>query len=113
MAIIVNRSRITMPKGDSGSITLGITDDGSAYVPPSGISVLFQVKKHAADTVALISKDVTATITAGVATVKMGIEDTANLDTGIYVYGFALAGVNDKDSFIPKANLILTQGVVS
>ena len=108
----IDYGMISMPKGDSDSFTVTIANaDGTAYVPATGESILFEVKKAADDTVAVISKDVTSTISAGVATVELTTTDT-DIEAGVYVYGFAIKGPSTKNTFVVTGDFRVMQGVI-
>ena len=107
----VRNNRIYTVKGNNCKFDVTVTDEsGTAYVLADGESLIFAVKKKADDTTAVITKTVSS-LASGTATIELSTTDTA-IESGFYVYGFAITGTDKKDSFVPVGDFIVMVGVV-
>lgn len=100
---------ITMTRGDSLVLTVGITQpDGTAYEVQEGDVVRFAMKKRYTDAEPLITK----IIPHDTMELYLRPEDTKELAFGSYVYDMQLTYANgDVDTFIDQASLTLTKEV--
>jgi len=85
MIAINDDLQIKMFIGDTGSITLGISKNGTAYSFIVGDTVYFSVKKTLNQTTYDIQKTIT-TFSDGKAIILIEPDDTNELSTGNYFY---------------------------
>ncbi len=109
MSCSVKGTTISLTRGDSCTIQVGITDDnGDAYTPKDGDTIRFAVKKTVADTNPLILK----TIPLDTMILKLEPNDTKPLEFRTYVYDIELTtSEGDTYTFITKSSLIITEEV--
>lgn len=110
----VSGTTITITKGDTGIITVGIRNaDGSAYVPQNGDTIRFAMKKNYSDAQTLILKDIPLESME----LRLDPEDTKDLDAGPqkgkYKYDIELTRADGQvDTFIPRADFIILEEVL-
>lgn len=110
----VNGTTITITKGDTGFITVGIRNaDGSAYIPQQGDVVRFAMKKNYSDSETLIEKN----IPLDTMMLRLDPEDTKDLEAGPsrgkYKYDIELTRADGQiDTFIPRADFIVLEEVL-
>lgn len=113
---IVDDNKVTMTRGDSGSLTVTIFRNGEVYTPVEGEVVKFYLK-HAAlnsrgtdfsDAEPLVTKDVPIDTLV----VQFDPEDTKHLGFGEYVYDVEITLVGGVvDTFINNEQFILAPEV--
>lgn len=100
---------ITLTRGDT--LSLGVTileKDDTPYVPQPGDVIRFAMKKDYSDESPLLTK----IIPNDTLILTLNPGDTKLLPFGKYVYDIQLTnGSGEVDTFIAKANLILTEEV--
>ncbi len=109
----VKGTTITITKGDSGIITVGILNaDGTPYVPQVGDVVRFAMKKNYSDAETLIEKNIP------LETMELRLDpvDTKNLEAGSskgkYKYDIELTRADGQvDTFIPRADFVVLEEV--
>lgn len=110
----VSGTTITITKGDTGVISVGIRNaDGTPYTPQSGDKIRFAVKKSYFDSDVLILKD----IPLETMLLRLDPEDTKNLEAGVtrgkYKYDIELTRADGTvDTFIPRAEFIVLEEVL-
>ena len=77
---------IELTRGDSLVLDVVISSDNGSYVPSSGDSIRFAMKKHYTDEECVINKD----IPNDTMQLKIDPSDTKSLDFGKYVYDMQL-----------------------
>lgn len=109
----IEGTTITLTRGDSARIQLTLNKryaDGTteAYTPEEGDTIRFAMKKEFSDELAPILIDIpTSTLL-----LHIRPANTKNLPYGEYKYDVELTTANgDKDTFIEKATIILTEEV--
>ena len=109
MSYFVRDTTIYLTRGDTFRANISIKDEtGNPYIPVEGETVRFAMKKNYSDSKLLISKDIP------INTMELVLlpTDTKNLSFDNYVYDIQITRANgDVDTFIAKANLILTEEV--
>ena len=112
--VAVSGTTITITKGDTGIITVSIMNaDGSQYVPQSGDTIRFAMKKNYSDAETLILKN----IPLETMELRLDPEDTKDLDAGPqkgkYKYDIELTRADGQiDTFIPRADFIILEEVL-
>lgn len=110
----VNGTTITITKGDTGFITVGIRNaDGTPYTPAEGDVIRFAMKKNYSDATPLIEKN----IPLDTMILRLDPEDTKDLEAGPgrgkYKYDIELTRVDGQvDTFIPRADFIVLEEVL-
>lgn len=109
MSYSINGTAITLTRGDTFTANVGIKNaDGTAYIPTSGDTVRFAMKKSYQDSLPVLEKNIP--IETMQLTLKPG--DTKPLSFGTYVYDIQLT---TKDgivcTFIPNGKINLTEEV--
>lgn len=93
MLKVLDGNKIFLTRGDSGSVTVTLTDAGGDPYDASGDTVEFGVKKSIYDTECLIKK----TLEDG-ETITFVPEDTKDLDFGDYLYDVQVTHVTEGES---------------
>lgn len=110
MTVKVKRTTITMTRGDTLRLKIGITDkDGNEYIPVDGDKIRFALKRDYSDEKPLILKE----IPNDTLILQLDPEDTKTLEQpSEYVYDIQIT-LNDGtvDTFIAKAGFKLTEEV--
>jgi len=108
-------NEITIPRGDTRTITITVTDDSTGLVYNlTGYTMRFTVKENASDpdTLAKIGP-VTCTITTpatGIGTVSLTKVQTA-LPSRTYVYDVQITSASDNFTVITPTSFIITDDV--
>lgn len=104
----INGNNITLTKGDTLRLTVGITNsDGTAYTPAEGDVIRFAAKRNYNDGTVVIRK----TIPNDTLLLHLAPSDTKTLPVREYVYDIQLTYANgDVDTFISD-KLILKEEV--
>lgn len=111
----VEGTTVTMTRGDTVIIQVGIKEGNTDYTPQAGDSVRFALKGEMnlkgtdfKDTEPLIVK----TIPNATLLLQLDPEDTKNLPFGTYTYDIEITFADGKvDTFIPEATLIIAPEV--
>lgn len=105
----VNGTTITMTRGDTLAVQIGINNaDGTPYVPSQGDAVRFALKKDYSDKTPLIMK----TIDNEDLCLTLVPNDTKKLAFGDYVYDIELTQEDGTvDTFVAKARFKITEEV--
>lgn len=85
MAIKLEGNVLTMHKGDSAQLELTVYDEDVKYDLVAGDSVIFDMRQLETDTQSLLTKTVTEFVD-GVAHIQFAVNDTANIEIGMYKY---------------------------
>lgn len=112
--IKVNGKTVTMTKGDTCVLSIGLVDtDGKAYEPQSGDKIRFALKKNYDDYKPKIIKDIP------IDTMQLVIDpgDTKELDAGTtkgkYIYDIELTKADGTvDTVIPRGEFIILEEVL-
>lgn len=109
MSYSISKTNITLTRGDTLKATINITDAaGEPYIPKESDRIRFAMKQNYLDEEPLIIKD----IPVDTLLLVLNPEDTKRLSFGKYVYDIELTTENGEvDTFISKANLLLTEEV--
>ena len=117
MAYTIEGTQITLVRGDSLSLTVGIeNEDGSAYTPAAGDSIRFALKRarmnqagtEYSDAEPLIEK----TIPNDTLILSLEPDDTKSLGFGTYDYDIELTKENGEvDTFIKASPFVLAKEV--
>lgn len=110
MSVVINGTTISMTRGDTLKVIVGIKNpDGSDYTPIEGDSIRFAVKEYFSQSSPVIVKVIP------IDTMLLWLEpdDTKNLKMPKkYVYDIELTHANgDVDTFISRAELNITEEV--
>ena len=111
--INVNGKTVTMTRGDTCVLSVGIVDtDGKPYIPVEGDTVKFTLKRNYSDATPLIQKNIP------IDTMELVIEpdDTKRLGQGQtkgkYVYDIELTKADGTiDTFIPRGEWLILEEV--
>ena len=102
--ISVNGTTITMTRGDTVRIQIGIKDGNNDYTPQEGDVIQFTAKRYLNATSAAISK----TIPNNTLILAFEPSDTNKLPYGSYLYDIQLTYANgDVDTFISGSLVLL------
>lgn len=109
MSYSVNKTSITLTRGDTLKIQIAIfTSGGEPYIPDPMDVIRFAMKKDYNDENPLILK----VIPNDTLILTLDPSDTKPLDFGKYVYDIQLTNsAGEVDTFITKAQFILTEEV--
>lgn len=110
MALKVNGTTITVTRGDTVKLLVGLYDyEGNEYIPQEGDSIRFAMKEDYNDPEPLIEKD----IPIDTRILRIDPEDTKNLpQPSSYVYDIQITYANGEvDTFIDRAKFKLTEEV--
>ena len=106
--IDITGTTITMTRGDTLSVTVGIYQGAEPYEVKDGDVVRFAMKKKYSDPEPLILR----VLDNATLHLQLDPEDTEPLDYGSYVYDIEITMADGTvDTFIAKAQLILTEEV--
>lgn len=111
--VVINGTTITMVRGDTARISVGIQDaEGEPYVPAEGDRIRFAAKKKYTDAEPVINKEVDTTAMLLV----LDPEDTKDLQMGSmkgrYVYDIELTQADGTvDTFI-RGDLVLLEEII-
>lgn len=109
MSYSVKKNTIYLTRGDTFRATIALKDaEGEIYTPTENETIRFAMKKHYEDETTLILKTVPND------TLELVIlpADTKDLAFGDYVWDMQITRENgDIDTFITKAQLVLTEEV--
>lgn len=109
MAIKINNNTITLTRGDTLRVVVGITMDGEEYTPASGDVMRFAMKKKVADEETLIEK----VIPNDTMTLELEPEDTKSLDFGTYYYDIEVTMEDGTvNTFITKSAFIIAEEIL-
>lgn len=116
MSVKVSGNTITMTRGDTLRIKVGIVVDGEEYTPEAGDAVAFYLKHSLMNGKRTAYKDAEPLITKAVpiATMVLGLEpeDTKPLEFGEYVYDLEITFANGTvDTFINNARFTIAPEV--
>lgn len=106
----VTGTTITMTRGDTLRVQIGIQQGGQAYVPVEGDAVNFYLKHADMNGKRTAYKDteplVTKTVPIGTLVLELKPTDTKTLDFGSYVYDLQITFADGTvDTFINNATL--------
>lgn len=109
MSYSVKKNTIYLTRGDTFRATIALKDaEGEIYTPVEGETIRFAMKKTYEDAEPLLL------IPVPIDTLELEIksEDTKDLDFGNYIWDMQITRSNgDIDTFITKAQLVLTEEV--
>lgn len=117
MAYKIEGTKITLVRGDSLKLIVGIeNEDGTAYTPAEGDSIRFALKRTRMNVAKSEYDDRTPLIQKTIPTDTMALEleptDTKSLGFGTYEYDIELTKENgDVDTFIQASPFILAKEV--
>jgi len=104
--------KITMFKGDTGTLSVAFNKNTLPYAFLEGDKVYFTMKKLMTQPLPTLSKEVT-TFNGNVATITIDPEDTINLEAGAYFYDIQINYADGTvDTLVPKVSkFVLNSGV--
>ena len=105
----VNGTTISLTRGDTAQISVGMVDvNGDEYTPQEGDVVRFAVKHRYTDTHPVISK----VVPNDTMMLVISPEDTKPLIFGEYVYDMQITYADGQvDTFIDRASLVILEEV--
>lgn len=112
----IDKTTISLTRGDSFFCEVGIYKNGEVYTPQSGDSIRFALKPDVLNSSKTDYKAKTPLILKTIPTdtliLHLNPEDTKYLDFGDYVYDIQITFANgDVDTFIPESKFIITPEV--
>jgi len=104
----IDGTAITLTRGDSATISVSATIDGTSpptsYTFQVGDKVKFTVKQSAKDTEELISKEITVATAGTSVEISLAPNDTKQLEFGKYKYDIQLTKANGwVDTIVTKS----------
>lgn len=109
MSYTVNKTTITMTRGDTARVQLSLTEaDQSTYEPAEGDAIRFAATPKWGEAPCIMIDIPTDTLL-----LEIKPDDTKPLDFGEYWYDIQLTRANgDVDTFVTKAKLAITEEVI-
>lgn len=108
MSVVIKGNKITLTRGDTLKVLVGITNGGEPYVPEQGDFVRFALKKFVTDDEPILIKS----IPIDTMILELIPADTKNLEFGRYVYDIELTtSEGDVDTFIGPETFDITEEV--
>jgi hypothetical protein len=115
MSIAVSGTKVTIDRGDDGTLRWSVTDQADAVTDISSASFIFTVRHRIIDNTPAVTLDSTAGVqissaTGGVVDVNIPNSVTRNMSAGNYYYDFQMT-LYDKIYTVGKGKFSVTEDV--